>query len=416
MSPQKSTSWTLTARWIFVVEGQPLENGTITINGDRIVAVEPHGRRSADVDLGNAAVIPGLVNAHTHLDLSGLRGAGIPAGGFTDWLRAVIRHRRNLSTDQLTWDIQAGLNESVACGTTLIGDISAQGLSWPALVAAPVRAIVFFELLGLPKTRAHQAWAGACEWLRSHPATGTCRPGLSPHAPYSIRSSLFRAAANYCQHRRVAMATHLAETQAELELLERRCGPFVDFLSELGVWDPEGLANGASEILRLNADTQNALFIHGNYLDAACPFLKGATLVYCPRTHAAFGHQAHPFRTFLQAGVRVALGTDSLASNPDLNVFEEVRFLHDRFPDLPGSLLLRMATLYGAEALGWEKETGSLVPGKSADLVVLPLTDLGEADPHRLLLSSAGPVNRVLWRGEWYSRDAKVNDQRMERG
>src|SRR5262249_13937669 len=162
---------------------------------------------------------------------------------------------------------------------------------------------------------------------------------------------------NYCRQHSLALATHLAESRAELELLQQRRGPFVDFLADLGVWDSEGLVDGPSQILELNGSIENALFIHGNYLNADCPFPKGATVIYCPGTHAAFGHEPHPFRSLIQRGVRVALGTDSLASNSDLNVFEEVRFLHQRFPDLPGGLLLRMATLNGAEALGWDKET-----------------------------------------------------------
>jgi cytosine/adenosine deaminase-related metal-dependent hydrolase len=124
------------------------------------------------------------------------------------------------------------------------------------------------------------------------------------------------------------------------------------------------------------------------------------TIVYCPRTHAAFGHPPHPFCEFLQRGVRVALGTDSLASNPDLDLLAEARFVHQRYPDVPGETILRMATLSGAEALGWADETGSLTPGKSADLVVLPLPE-DEADPYRLMLESSTKVRAVLFRGQW---------------
>ena len=129
----------------------------------------------------------------------------------------------------------------------------------------------------------------------------------------------------------------------------------------------------------------------------------GSTMIYCPRTHAAFGHAPHPFVQWLERGVRVALGTDSLASNPDLNVLAEARFLHGRYPNVSGSALLRMATLSGAEALGWQDETGSLAVGKSADLVVVPLPAEDMADPHALLLASSLPVEAVMWRGQWVS-------------
>src|SRR5207249_1728478 len=146
-------------------------------------------------------------------------------------------------------------------------------------------------------------------------------------------------------------------------------GPFVAFLTSLGVWKPQGLVGSAEEVIDLNGEVPRVLFAHGNYLNPAAPVPSGSSIVYCPRTHAAFGHSPHPFRHFLALGVRVALGTDSLASNPDLSVLREARFLHQQHPDVPGSVLLRMATLAGAEALGWHDETGSLTPGKSADLV-----------------------------------------------
>jgi cytosine/adenosine deaminase-related metal-dependent hydrolase len=124
-------------------------------------------------------------------------------------------------------------------------------------------------------------------------------------------------------------------------------------------------------------------------------------VVYCPRTHAFFGHPPHGFRDLLARGVRVALGTDSLASNPDLDLLAEARFLHRLYPDVPGAQLLHMATLAGALALGWGDEAGSLAPGKSADLAVLPLPPAGDTDPHELVLDSDLPVSAVLCRGRW---------------
>jgi cytosine/adenosine deaminase-related metal-dependent hydrolase len=395
-------SCTLTARWVVPVEGPPLQQGIITIDSGRIVRIDHQRQRKPDHDLGNAAILPGLVNAHTHLDLTGLRGRGLPTGSFTDWLRAVIGHRRSLSATQAVADVRAGLAEALSFGTTLLGDISGQGLSWPILAEAPLRSVVFYELLGLPRTRAQQAWAAACQWLREHRANTSCRPGLSPHAPYSVRGSLFRAAANLARTHLLPLAIHLAETTAEVELLQHHRGLFREFLSELGVWDEAGLVNGPKEVLRLNQGLAHALFVHGNYLDAAVPIPADSTIVYCPRTHAVFGHEPHPFRSFLAAGARVALGTDSLASNPDLDVLAEVRFLHNRVPDLAGDVLLRMATLNGAEALGWQAETGSLTPGKSADLVALALPADDRADPYAQILESTLPVQAVMLRGRWY--------------
>lgn len=401
-SPDSSHKpWTLTARWIFPVVGPPLAGGVITLADERIVSVEPSGGRAADLDLGEAAILPGLVNAHTHLDLSGLCGQCPPSDDFTGWLRQVIAHRRGRTVEQIEADVRTGLAESLRHGTTLLGDISAVGASWPVLADAPLRSVVFYELIGLTKERAEFSLAAARAWMGAHPANDCCRPGLSPHAPYSVRQDLFTQAALLARSRNQILAVHLAESQEELELLHHRRGAFVPFLQELGVWDAEGLSSSPEKILQTCDEQLSTLFVHGNYLTPSAPLPRHSTIVYCPRTHVAFGHAPHPFRQFLDRGVRVAIGTDSLASNPDLSVLAEIRHLHAHYPDVPGEVLLRMATLSGAEALGWEDETGSLEAGKSADLVVVPLASGGNDDPYRRLFDSASPVQGVLWRGQW---------------
>jgi cytosine/adenosine deaminase-related metal-dependent hydrolase len=326
-----------------------------------------------------------------------MRGLASPSPDFTGWLRQVIAYRRQRSPERVQADIQAGLAECLRFGTTLVGDVAASHINWLLLADVPLRAVVFRELLGLSEERAAAAWEQVQLELRVYAPSHTMRMGLSPHAPYSVRSDLFAPSA----WQGVAVATHLAESSAELELLSHQRGPFVEFLQELGVWSPEGLVRGPEEVLRRTQSRLPVLYVHGNYLSAGASIPANGSIVYCPRTHAAFGHPPHPFREFLARGVRVALGTDSLASNPDLDLLAEARFVHARHPDVPGATVLRLATLSGAEALGWQDETGSLEPGKSADLVVLPLSEEDRADPHELVLQAARPVQAVLWRGRW---------------
>lgn len=399
----RGDEWTLTARWIFPVDGPPLHRGTVTIRGDRLVAVEPRGGRAADRDFGNAAILPGLVNAHTHLDLSDLRGRVPPTKDFTGWLRAITAHRRGRTAEQVQRAIADGVEECVRFGTTLVGDIAAAGASAEILAAAPLRSVVFFELIGLSAERAEESLNAVRTWLETHRGGDTCRPGVSPHAPYTVRRALFARAAGLAAERGLALAVHLAETQAELELLQTHRGPLHDFLREIGAWNPGGmdLAADAADVLALCNEDIPKLLVHANYLEPSTPLPPRSTIVYCPRTHAAFGHAPHPFRDLFKRGVRVALGTDSLASNPDLDVLAEARYLCARYPDFPGDTLLRMATLSGAEALAWDADTGSLAPGKSADLVVLPLPTEDAEDPHGLLFASAAAVEKVLWRGQW---------------
>ncbi len=396
-----TSSWTLTARWVFPVDGPPLQAGVVSIADDRIVAVEAHGRQIADVNLGDAAVLPGLVNAHTHLDLSGMRGLAPPTPHFTDWLRQVIAHRRGRTPEQIQADIRAGLAECLRFGTTLLGDISGQGLSWLVLAEAAARSVVFYELLGLTRKGSVQAWTNLTAWLAERPRLGhMCRPGISPHAPYSVRAEMFRSAASIG----LPIAVHLAETVDELELLEHHSGPFVSFLNDLGVWDPTGLAKSPERILWNSRHAASASFAHCNYLRLDSPIPSNGTIVYCPRTHAAFGHPPHPFREFLARGVRVAVGTDSLASNPDLDVLAEIRFLHRLYPDLPGA-----AAAHGHAVRRRGARLGRRNRQSDARQVGRPrrrAAAADDADPHRLLLGGDAPVSRVLFRGRWVGQSA----------
>jgi cytosine/adenosine deaminase-related metal-dependent hydrolase len=214
---------------------------------------------------------------------------------------------------------------------------------------------------------------------------------------YSTRHTLFLVGG------RGDIATHIAETPGEVQLLLSRSGPFVGFLNDLGVLDWSGIGSLERTLIRTQSN-RRTLLAHCNYLPEGMwkHLIPAHTVVYCPRTHAAFGHPPHPFRHFLARGVRVCLGTDSLASNPDLDILAEARFVHQMYPDLPGEQLLKMVTLNGAEALGWADECGSLEVGKSADVVAVPLPDR-DGEPHELLFSDHAGERRTLWRGEWRS-------------
>jgi aminodeoxyfutalosine deaminase len=261
-----------------------------------------------------------------------------------------------------------------------------------------LRSVVFHELLGLPRDRADQAWQRAEEWLHGVRATEHCRPALSPHAPYSVRRDLLLRAAEWARASGLPLAIHLAESAAESSLLHHHEGPFVAFLQSLQVWDSGGLVSGPAEVLDRTRDLPAALLVHGNYLAPDTSLAAGQSIVYCPRTHAAFKHPPHPLlnRGVLGAGVRVALGTDSLASAPDLDMLAEARCVRARHPELPGDVLLRMLTLDGATALGFGEATASLTPGKLADLIVLPLRNVETADPHTLLWESPAVIEAVL--------------------
>lgn len=410
---------TFRARWLFPADRPPLAGGVLVVAGGRIVAVEPASRRRPDVDLGNVAVLPGLVNAHTHLDLGALRGSLPPTTDFTQWLRAVVAYRRSSTPAEWQEAVRAGIAESLSSGTTVLGDISASGLSAALLASSPLRATVFHEIIGLSRTRARQTWNEAASWLRAQSPTPKCRFGISPHAPYSVRRGLWRLASRS----NVQVAVHWAETKDEDVLLQEHAGPIRNFLEAMGAWDAAGLATGRAWIDQQLQAAPRVLYIHGNYLDRPTNGLLStagrqpgeenhatpSAIVFCPRTHAFFGHEPHPFLELLAAGVNVALGTDSLASNPDLSILREMRFLWKRYRGrLTGEQLLRMGTVNGAMALGWQEEIGSFAPGKAADWITVPLGDGSDDEPHDLLFAADQPVQHVYLGGRLVVADGKI--------
>lgn len=368
------------------------------MEGGRIVDVGPGppGRRVED--LGNVALLPGLINAHAHLEFSDLtRPIGEPGIAFTDWIRRVVqlfRQGRRSSAEA----VRHGLRESVLAGTTTLGEIAQPG--WPAnaLRDAEIDVTVFLELIAPTAQRIAPLLDLASQHVSDVDPSCHWRAGLSPHAPYTVLPELLAAAVSLSAARRVPLAMHLAESREEIELLRHGRGPFVDRAEELGTCDPRLFPPGGRPLdyLRRLAAAHRALVIHGNYLDEEeIAFLADCAgqmaVVYCPRTHAFFGHDPYPLRQMLEAGVLVALGTDSRASSPDLSVLAEMRLAAASHAEVDREQVLRLGTLHAARALGVGHEVGSLEPGKQADLVVVDLPERDD-DPYRLLFDADLPV------------------------
>ena len=396
---------TLRARYVFPVAGKPLAGGVITLAGERIVSVSTATSGTPAVDLGNVAILPGLVNAHTHLEFSGLaRPLGTAGEPLPEWIRKVIRHRREGAAHKSS-AVLGGLSESARSGTTTLGEIATS--PWPNVANPRADATIFFELIGLLASQADERIAAAKEHLaKSWDADGGQRPGLSPHAPYSVHPELVHRLAKLAGEKQVPLAMHLAESPEELELLAAGTGPFRELLDELGVWSPEAIPRGTRvfDYLEQLIAAPRALAVHGNYLAAdEVEFLAAhadrLSVVYCPRTHARFAHGRYPLAELLAAGVRVALGTDSRASNPDLSLLAEMRFVVRHYPEVSPAKVLELGTLSGAQALGVDAQTGTLEAGKLANLAIIPLADRVARDPHELLFDSELPACDVWYRG-----------------
>jgi cytosine/adenosine deaminase-related metal-dependent hydrolase len=395
---------TLRARYLFPVDAPVVAGGSVTIERDRIVAVGKGGGDAPTLDLGNVAILPGLVNAHTHLEFSDFeRPLGSPGIHFSDWLRLVIDFRRQSTERNVPQSAALGLAESFRAGVAALGEIATSGWSPSVFNQSPIEATVFGEVLNLREELVEEKLQQAEAHLTTcaESADGWTA-GISPHAPYTLHQEMFVRLVDLAVRRGASVAMHLAESPEELELLRQATGPIRQLLDELGVWNDRAIPRGSRPLdyLRQLARCQRSLVVHGNYLDAAEIAFAGMnaetmSVVYCPRTHAYFGHEPYPLVALLSVGANVALGTDSRASNPDLELFEEIRFAARRHPIAPAAAL-ELGTLAGARALGIDGDFGSIRAGKRACLTIVQLPEHDAADPHELLLDESAMVQSLL--------------------
>lgn len=422
------TVLTLAARWIFPVDSDPLENACVDLRGDTIIHIGPRQGRLIDIDYGNAALTPGLVNAHCHLELEPLENDSFSLSdepqNEVEWLKEVVRQRWLTDPESYAETAARHVQELLRNGTTLVADITTAGASGPALVESPLRSVIFSEVIGLNRLRALATNEAAWTWInavepalkRDRPSDGSFRHkvGISPHAPYSTAGWIYHQVAGTG----LPLTTHLAEMPEELELLEHGTGPLRAFLEGIGAWPEEDewkpIGPRPLDYIR-HRELRGAdwLIAHCNYIEekdlwmlspAALKPDQRVAVAYCPRTAHRFGHRNHPFRKMLERGAIVCLGTDSRASSPSLSILDEMRFLRLQHPEISGGLLLAMGTLFGAWALKADAFTGSLKPGKKADLALVALPDTTGAevdmDPARLVLDSDLPVVATWIAGE----------------
>jgi len=415
---------TLRARHVAPVLGPPIDGGWVRIERGRIVAVGRRGLPGGAIDCGDVVLLPGLVNAHTHLEFSDIATPLDASGGLPGWIRRVVAWRRararapagddahdSSDTGGVPAAIRRGLAESLAAGVTTLGEIAT--LAGPAAAAYQMtrgspplpRVRMFREGLGLSPPAVTAAATAVARDL-DHAGRYGLLAGVSPHAPYSVAASLGRRLVALARSRGLPVAMHLAESLEEEELLATASGPFRDLLDDLGAWPrPHGpaLLPTADWIGRL-ATARRGLVIHGTHLPrdpAALARLSRhrdrLAVVVCPRTTQSLSGILPPVAVFREAGIRVAIGTDGRGSNPDLSVLAECRTLVAAGLASPTEAV-RMATLHGAWALGLDHRCGSLAAGRAADLVLVR-APAAVRDPAAAILDPAARIVATIRHG-----------------
>lgn len=413
------------ARWVVPIASPPIAEGTVITEGGEISWVgdrraAPSGGR--DEELGDAVITPGFVNAHTHLDLTAFRGV-IDEPSFFGWIRTLTAARGELTRTEFEESAIQGVAEGLAAGITTFADTAPSDASFRALLTMRVRGIAFHEVFGPAPVGALDALEGLHDQIqRMRPlATELVRVGVSPHAPYSVSDALFRAVADYALREALPVAVHIAESRAELELVGRGTGQFAEHLRSRGIAVSPRASDPVALLAMLGLLRPETLLIHVVHADASAVRLIRAHdcgIAHCPASNARLHHGIAPLTEFLAAGARVGLGSDSMASNDRMDLLGEAVLAAraqaaqvGRADVLSPEAQLRLATLGGAEALGLEREIGTLEAGKQADLAVFPLAPEDVAhDPLRTLLRGPRSARQVLVAGVERVRDGAVLD------
>lgn len=405
------------ARVVVTMDGPPIENGAVVVSEDRIVDLgrfsEISARHAGEeiVDLGEQALLPGLINAHCHLDYTCLRGKIPRQESFTDWIRAINVEKAKLSPEDYVRSINEGFAEAKRFGTTTIANLTAL----PELVSQIqplIRTWWFAELIDVrDPSRGNEVVDFAAEQLKSAEHWG-----LAPHAPFTASANLYRRCEEIARSEDVLLTTHLAESGEEMSMFRDTSGPLHDFLKEIGrdmndcgrktplrlfldVIGRGGSPNRSEpdwllRAIEVNRPCLSWIVVHLNELtESDFELLKRATtkfsIVHCQRSHAYFGHLPFRFEKLRKLGFNICLGTDSLASTADLNLFAEMRAFQKKFPSVSAQEIVKMVTTSPARALRQENSLGKIRSGFVADLIAIPVARHSESVLGRTRWTSA---------------------------
>ena len=379
------------AQYVLPVSAPPIVDGVVAVERGRIAFVGPSGGGpSAEViDLGDALLLPGLVNAHCHLELTAMRGF-LEDLDFRSWILRLTNSKRSVMSREMLLDAaRYGIAEGLRHGITTYADTCDSGVSFDAMIETRVRGVMYQEVFGPDPAQCAVSLSelrGKVELMRPL-QTPLVRVGVSPHAPYTVSDSLFGAVGHYARSEALPVAIHIAESQAEHDLVTKGEGPFADGLRARKIGVAPRARTPIELLENLGVLAARPLLIHCVRVDDAdVAHIANArcAVAHCPASNAKLGHGVAPLSKLLQAGIAIGLGSDSVASNNRMDLLDEARLAalmqrarHGDRREMSGHTVLALATLEGARALGIEHEVGTLEVGKAADLAAFPLRNAG---------------------------------------
>jgi cytosine/adenosine deaminase-related metal-dependent hydrolase len=360
------------------------EDGAFVVDGNRFGSVGsapdvlPHYQGEI-VDLGDVMVLPGLINAHCHLEYGLLRGAILPSRNFPQWIGRINALKRSMTDADYVNGIESGLQELRQHGVTTVLNVLSAPQVMPWLSPPAIRAWFYLELIDVrPRPWIDDYAFGS--WLFFEPAKSWLGGfGLSPHAPYTASADLYRLSSTHAQSFQMPLTTHVSESRAEYEMFALGRGELFDFLKGMGRnMDDCGATSPLRYLLGSKLIDRRCLIVHANELDEADfallakPEWRSLSIVHCPKSHRFLHHNRFSLEKLCEIGLNVCIGTDSLASNDSLNLFSELRMARRSYPVLTSLDLLKMVTLNPARALQQENNLGRIAPGYLADAIAIP--------------------------------------------
>jgi aminodeoxyfutalosine deaminase len=392
-------------RWLVSMNSAPVEDGAFVVAGNRFIdagpAKEVLSRHAGEYeDLGDVIVLPGLINAHCHLDYSSLRGSMLPSRNFPQWISRINALKRSLTDDDYLAAMEVGFNELRSFGVTSVFNIVATPQILPRLPAPRIRTWHFLELIDIrPRPWLDEPAFGSWLFFESAP-DWSGGFGVSPHAPYTASAELYLAAIQASRDFNMPFTTHLAESSTEYEMFACGKGELFDFLSKMGRRMSDCGRLSPFRLLALSGLLPpNAILVHMNELDDADLAILGrkewrsVSIVHCPKSSRFLHHRSFPFEALRDRGLCLCLGTDSLASNDSLNLFAEMRMAARSYAFLSPKELLQMVTVNPARAIGLDRWLGRIAPGYLADAIAIPIKD-GRHDVYEEVLNYR---EAVLW-------------------
>jgi cytosine/adenosine deaminase-related metal-dependent hydrolase len=370
------------ARWVLPIAQPPIENATVVESDGKITYVGPRAGAPAgdDCELGESILMPGLVNTHTHLELTAMRGF-LEDCRFPEWIDRLRQSRNEVLDDEMLLDsARFGLIEGLQAGITTFADTCSTGVAMQAMDELGVRGIMYQEVFGPDPSQCDVAMRdlqGRLDKL-SPQQTDLVTLGVSPHAPYTVSDALYAAAAKLAHEGKLPLAMHIAESSAEEEIVTKGEGPFAERWRRRGIAVAKRARSPIALLEKHDVLQPGSLLIHCVRVDDAditTIARRGCSVAHCPASNAKFGHGVAPLLPLLAAGIPVGMGSDSVASNNRMDILDEARLAvlthraatrrHDAFG---AHQALELATIGGARALGLDQRTGSLEVGKDADL------------------------------------------------